>query len=249
MRNATQTFREMRRGARSTLPLLIGIVPLSFILGTQGGQRGLSALGMAILTGMNFGGGSEFAAIALWDAVPPFLVIVLSTWLINCRHIVLGAALTPYVEKAKTPLPMALAAFFLMSDETWALSMSDIEERKRNGVPEGELFSLPFHLGVGLTLWCSCILCAGAGAALGGSLGDLSRWGFMMAFPATFIGLVAGMRPAWEKSAPVITSALATALASLVLPLHWSILLGTLLGLVVAALRRPGEKKPSEISG
>lgn len=36
-------------GARSTLPIMIGILPLGFILGTQGAQHGLSAIGMAIM--------------------------------------------------------------------------------------------------------------------------------------------------------------------------------------------------------
>ena len=52
-------------GARSTLPLMIGILPLGFILGTQGAQHGLSAIGMAIMCAFNFAGGSEFAAVAL----------------------------------------------------------------------------------------------------------------------------------------------------------------------------------------
>ena len=51
-------------GARSTLPIMIGILPLGFILGTQGAQHGLSAIGMAIMCAFNFAGGSEFAAVA-----------------------------------------------------------------------------------------------------------------------------------------------------------------------------------------
>ena len=72
---------------------MIGILPLGFILGTQGAQHGLSAIGMAIMCAFNFAGGSEFAAVALWSSAPSFIVIVCATWLINCRHIVLGAAL------------------------------------------------------------------------------------------------------------------------------------------------------------
>ena len=45
-------------GARSTLPIMIGILPLGFILGTQGAQHGLSAIGMAIMCAFNFAGGS-----------------------------------------------------------------------------------------------------------------------------------------------------------------------------------------------
>lgn len=232
-----ETFAEgLLRGIRTTLPLLAGIIPLAFILGTQGAQHGLSGAGMAMMAGLNFAGGSEFAAVALWSAAPSLLVIFMTTWLINSRHIVLGAALTPWVEKAHLPVPAKLAAFFLMCDEVWALSMQEVNRRRKLGLPADKVFSFPFHLGCGLTLWSNWWFFAGLGAALGTSLGDLSRWGFMMAFPATFIGLVVAMRPALSKSAPMVVSGIAAALASLWLPLHWSILIATLLGLSAAAV-------------
>ncbi|MDO5532174.1 AzlC family ABC transporter permease [Sutterella sp.] len=225
----------MLRGMRTTVPMLVGTVPLGFILGTQGGQHGLSGLGMALMTGMNFAGGSEFAAVALWSAAPSFLVIFMTTWLINCRHIVLGAALTPWLERARTPVPAAMLAFFLMCDETWALSMQEVSRRRKLGLPADKVFSLPFHIGVGLTLWSTWWIAAGTGAVVGSAMGDLARWGFLMAFPATFIGLVVAMRPALGKSLPMAVSGVSAALASLWLPLHWSILIAAVLGLAAAA--------------
>ena len=219
-------------GARSTLPIMIGILPLGFILGTQGAQHGLSAIGMAIMCAFNFAGGSEFAAVALWSSAPSFIVIVCATWLINCRHIVLGAALTPFMQSAKVSTPRSLLAFFVMCDETWALSMQEVHRRRKAGRPAAELFSFSYHMGVGVTLWTSWFVVAAIGAAVG----DLTRWGFLMAFPATFIGLVAAMRPALSKSGPMAASALVAAGSSLFVPLHWSILLGTITGLVLAAV-------------
>lgn len=164
-------------GARSTLPIMIGILPLGFILGTQGAQHGLSAIGMAIMCAFNFAGGSEFAAVALWSSAPSFIVIVCATWLINCRHIVLGAALTPFMQSAKVPAKKSLLAFFVMCDETWALSMQEVHRRRKAGRPAAELFSFSYHMGVGVTLWTSWFMVAAIGAAVGGSLGDLTPLG------------------------------------------------------------------------
>lgn len=94
---------DIRRGIAAALPVAAGFLPLSFILGAQGSQHGLSALGMAIMSGINFAGGSEFAAVALWSAAPPILLIAFSTWLINARHIVLGIILAPHVKNARLP--------------------------------------------------------------------------------------------------------------------------------------------------
>ena len=75
-----ETFSEaFIRGVKGALPMQVGFIPLSFILGTQGGQHGLSALGMALMVSFNFAGGSEFAAVALWSATPSFLVIFVTT--------------------------------------------------------------------------------------------------------------------------------------------------------------------------
>lgn len=227
----------MFRGMKTTAPLLVGIIPLAFILGTQGAQHGLTSIGMALMAGLNFAGGSEFAAVALWSAAPSFVVIFITTWLINCRHIVLGAALTPWMERQKLSVPKEMLAFFIMCDETWALSMQDLNRRRKAGLAAEKVFSWPFHMGVGLTLWSTWWFTAGVGAAFGGAMGDLTRWGFMMAFPATFIGLVVAMRPALKKSLPMAVSAVAAALSSLWLPLHWSILIATVLGLGTALLK------------
>ena len=147
----------------------------------------------------------------------------------------LGAALTPWMERARTPVWASMLSFFVMCDEVWALSMQEIERKRKRGIPAEKLFSFPYHLGVGISLWTLWWISAGTGAAVGTALGDLTRWGFLMAFPATFIGLVVAMRPALGKSLPMVVSGVAAALASLWLPLHWSILIATVLGLATAA--------------
>lgn len=225
-----------RRGVTASLPMLIGFIPLAFILGAQGAQHGLSGVGMSLMTAMNYAGGSEFAAVALWSATPSLLVIMMTTWLINSRHIVLGATITPHIVRAGTKTPATLLALFLLCDECWALSMQEIERKRKAGVAPEYLFSLPFHLGTGFTLWCTWWLTTGVGAVFGASLGDLTQWGFMMAFPATFIGLSVAMRPKVEKCLPIVVSAIVAALSSFALPMHWCILAATIAGVLTAGI-------------
>ena len=88
---------EFLRGILDTLPVIIGLLPFALILGIQGGNKGMSALEMAMMTGLNFAGGSEFAAVGLWAQPLPILLIIGVTFMINIRHILMGAALTPYI--------------------------------------------------------------------------------------------------------------------------------------------------------
>lgn len=180
---------EFFRGIRTGLPVLSGCLPLGFILGVEAGRKGMTPLSIWMMTSINYAGGSEFAAVALWSAAPPMLVVWLTTWLINSRHIVMGASLSLYARH----LPAKTNAFiyFLMCDEVWAIGSADIKRRSELGLPAHELLSLPFYVAVGLMFWSCWALSAAAGAWLGSDLGDLSHWGVQMAFPATFLSLLA----------------------------------------------------------
>lgn len=227
---------EARSGLLRALPTALGCMPLAFILGVQASQQGMSAATTWLMSAFNFAGGSEFAAVALWSAAPPVLVIAVTTWLINSRHIVMGAAMSLYTKHLSTP--KSLAAYFLMCDEVWAIAMAETAARKRDdpAAPAEVLFSFPWYLGVGLAFWTLWAAGAGAGAAFAGALGDMSAWGFQMAFPATFISLLVMMWPGAKHALPLVLSAIVAGAASLILPTHWTVLLGTLAGLAATAL-------------
>ncbi|TIW66519.1 MAG: branched-chain amino acid ABC transporter permease, partial [Mesorhizobium sp.] len=66
---------EFRRGVAASTPVLLGIIPYALVLGAQAAQKGLSVVEVPLMTGMNFAGGSEFAAIQLWTSPPHILLI------------------------------------------------------------------------------------------------------------------------------------------------------------------------------
>lgn len=222
---------EIRRGFFSAAPLVLGFFPLAMILGAQASQVGQSALTAALMTGLNLAGGSEFAAIGLWvEYTPPILMIVISTLLINSRHIVLSTSLAPYIRN-EGGFKIAFI-YFLMCDETWALSMQDIQRRNMEAKP----FSLGYYLGVGLTLWTCWWSATLVGAIIGNSMGDMAHLGFAMALPATFIGLTVSMRPRKNPIAyaPIALSFIVSALTAVYGNPHYSVGLGALSGLVLA---------------
>ncbi|MCG5030103.1 AzlC family ABC transporter permease [Mesosutterella sp. OilRF-GAM-744-9] len=223
---------EFLRGFRTVTPIMIGMIPIGLIMGATCAFVGLSPLAAGLMGGFNFAGGSEFAALSLWAAVPPAAAIVLTTWLVNSRHIVMSAALTPWLEKQ--PRAVAFAAFFFMCDECWSLSMRDCYERKKAGLSAAEAFSPAFYLGVGGTLWFCWWTSAAVGCTLGGMIGDLRSWGFQAAFPALFITLSAMMWPGRRRGMPVVVSGLAAALSSLVVSTPLAVMLGIIAGLAAA---------------
>ncbi|RUW68392.1 AzlC family ABC transporter permease, partial [Mesorhizobium sp. M2A.F.Ca.ET.067.02.1.1] len=88
---------EFRRGLAAATPVLLGVIPYALVLGAQAAQRGLSVLEVPLMTGLNFAGGSEFAAIQLWTSPPHVLLIAAITLLVNSRHFLMCAALAPFI--------------------------------------------------------------------------------------------------------------------------------------------------------
>ncbi|TGH91655.1 AzlC family ABC transporter permease, partial [Escherichia coli] len=85
------------RGMTAALPVMIGFVPFALVLGAQAARKGLSPVEVPVMTGLNFGGGSEFAAVELWTSPPHALLIAAMTFLVNSRHLLMGAALVPHL--------------------------------------------------------------------------------------------------------------------------------------------------------
>lgn len=205
---------------------MLGFVPFALVLGAQAAQKGLSLIEVPLLTGLNFGGGSEFAAIALWSSPPHLLLIAAVTLLINCRHILMGATLVPYLQGQ--PLRKVLPALFLLCDETWAVVLA---EGRRTG-----RIDLHYYMGVALSLYLTWIVFTALGAALGPIMGDVTRFGFDMAFPAVFLVMLAGMWKGARAALPWLISLIAAGLACLYLPGAWYVPIGTGAGLIAVLL-------------
>lgn len=221
---------EFWRGIVSCTPVLLGIVPYALVLGAQAAQKGLSVIEVPLMTGLNFAGGSEFAAIQLWTSPPHIMLIVAITFLVNSRHLLMGAALTPFLRKL--PKRKALPALFFMCDESWALSLADSKERTSAGAYPA--FSLPYYLGAALPFYLTWVIFTTLGAVFGPVLGNVETYGFDMAFPAVFLVLLRGMWKGMARARPWLVSLVVAALTFLFVPGAWYVATGALSGLVAA---------------
>jgi len=137
LRNTTQELNdstdyvEFKRGIKTSIPMLLGIIPFALVLGTQATQKGFSHLEVPLFTGLNFAGGSEFAVLEVWTNPPNFLVLIFITFLVNSRHLLMGASLVPYLRHL--PNRQVFPALFFMCDESWAQLLPMQNKRKDLG--------------------------------------------------------------------------------------------------------------------
>nr|WP_245443075.1 AzlC family ABC transporter permease [Methylobacterium terrae] len=204
---------------------MVGFIPFALVLGAQAVRKGISPIEVPLMTGLNFGGGSEFAAVELWTSPPHLLLIVAMTFLVNSRHLLMGAALAPHLRDL--PRSRTLPALFFMCDESWAMGLADAKRRASG-------FSLLYYLGVSAGLYLTWVVFTALGALLGPTIGDVTVYGFDMAFPAVFLVLLRGMWKGARAAAPWLISLVVAAAVHLLLPGAWHVAAGALSGVTWA---------------
>lgn len=213
-------------GVRMFLPVAISIAAYGVVWGVLAGQAGLSVLEVALMSGLVFAGASQFVALDMWTTGSlPILSIVIATAIVNLRILLMSATLRPLV--SHLPLPRALAAMFFVSDEQWAMTMTEV--RKGGG-------SVAFLLGTGVLSWLSWTLSTLCGRVLGAFIDDPTRYGLDFAFTATFLALLLGMWKGRSDLIPWIIGALAAIAASRLIEGNWYIIVGGLVGSFAGAL-------------
>jgi 4-azaleucine resistance transporter AzlC len=228
---ASTAWNEGWRGLRASLPVMLGFVPFALVLGAQAAQKGLSTLEVPLLTGLNFAGGSEFTAVRLWTSPPHVLLIVAMSLLVNSRHILMSAALAPYLRHLSRR--RALPALFFMCDESWALALADAQRRRAGRI------SLGYYLGASAGLYATWVVFTALGAAAGPAIGDVERYGFDMAFTAVFLVLLRGMWKGLRPCLPWLVSLVVAALTYRLVPGTWYVAAGAASGLIAAAWWTP----------
>lgn len=178
------------------------------------------------MSGMVSAGASQFAVLALWAAPLPVLAIVVTTLVVNARHLLLGAALRPWFGQLSAR--QSYGSVFFLFDENWALSMREFAEGRRDAA---------VVLGSGLALFGAWVGATGIGYVAAASVPDPARWGLDFAFTAVVAALLVGM---WRPKADLLPWCVAAAVAVAAerwLPGTWYIVLGGLAGGLAGALR------------
>lgn len=179
---SNQTKLNLRReffcGMRESIPVALGFIPFALVLGVMASQKELSAWMIALMTGLNFAGGSEFVAVSLWTSSPSIFLIVMMSFLVNIRHVVMGAIIAPYLHQLNKKQSFGL--LFLMCDEVWAMAWAEKEKYQRQHL------NVPYYLGVACLLYTTWVSFTAMGAYFSSNIGDLSRFGFDMALTAIF---------------------------------------------------------------
>lgn len=183
---------ELLKGARDELPILVGVLPFGLVFGALGIRTGLTPFEVQGLSLFVFGGSSQFVAVQLIGQGAAPLIIVLTIFVVNLRHALYSASLSPHL--AHLPLRWRLGLAYLLTDEAFAVASP---RYRRPDVT----YAHGYTLGAGLALWSCWQVSTAMGIAFGARIPESLSLDF--ALPLTFLAMLIPTlvdRPAWAAA-------------------------------------------------
>ena len=205
--------------------MIIGVIPFGMIYGILALNAGLPASAAQAMSVIIFAGSSQFISTQLFSLSVPAVINVFTIGVINLRHALYSASISPYLEKLPNRWKWSLA--YLLTDEAYAVTILHYQEE---GDDRNKHW---FFLGAGLTLWTTWQLSTAAGVFLGASVPE--SWSLDFAIALTFIALTV---PAIKDRASLgaALSAGVIAVIAFNLPLKSGLLAAAFIGIVVGLL-------------
>ncbi|HLW47467.1 MAG TPA: AzlC family ABC transporter permease [bacterium] len=214
------TSTEFWDGFLQSLPLWMGVAPFGAVYALAARAAGLNApetIGMSVLV---YAGSAQFAAAALFAGGAGALAILLTTFIMNARHILMSASLAPPLRRY--PALSRAGAAFVVVDESYAMSVS----RVLGG-------SGPtFLVGAGVSLYLAWLAGTAAGVAITLGLARPGSVGLDLVFPLSFfVLLLPYLEAPPERIAAVVAGGLGLA-SRLFLPGPWYLLIAAIGGML-----------------
>lgn len=193
-----ENWREFWKGVLAQIPVQLGVVPFGLVFGVLGISSGLTAIQTILMSSIIFGGASQVVFAQLWSIGASPIVTGGSVAIINSRHIIYSANISKYISVLS--LRWRLALGYLLTDEAFAISFQEFENRNR--------FAHYHLLGGGLTLWVFWQISTVTGVFLGANIPTYLNLEF--AIPLTFIAIIL---PRLKSIAQISTAVTASIIA------------------------------------
>jgi predicted branched-subunit amino acid permease len=146
-------------GIKGELPILLGVAPFGMIYGVLARGAGMSAWDAQAMSSVVFAGSAQFMLVQLINLGTPALMMILTGLIINLRHALYSASISPYT-KHLSPLWKA-GLSYLLTDEAYAVVV--MHYQKKTDIK----YKHWFFLGAGLVLCELLQLSTAAGIFLG----------------------------------------------------------------------------------
>lgn len=182
------TALETRRAARSAftegmldcVPTLLGYISIGFACGIVANSAQLSIMEIGLMSALVYAGSAQFIMCAMLISMSPPSAIVLTTFLVNLRHVLMSATLAPHFTKYSLMNNIGIGT--LLTDESFGVATN----RLAMGLQLNDRWMHGLNLSAYLTWVASCVM----GGWLGGWISSPEAYGLDFALTAMFTALL-----------------------------------------------------------
>ena len=158
---------EFIAGVRAELPILLGVTPFGMIYGVLAMGAGLPVGAAMAMSSIVFAGSAQFVGAQLIRSGTPGMVIVLTTFIVNLRHMLYSASIAPHLAHLSRRWKWLLA--YLLTDEAYAVTITRYNQAADSANKHWYL------LGAGLALWSTWQVSTAVGIFLGAQFHPVGR--------------------------------------------------------------------------
>ncbi len=116
----------VKEGMIASWPICVGYFPLGFAFGVLAQKAGLDLLDIALMSVVVFAGSSQFIAVAMLGSSSAPASIVLTTFMVNLRHVLMSSSLAVYLHSVSRRFLYLFA--YGVTDESFAVNMVKFRE-------------------------------------------------------------------------------------------------------------------------
>ncbi|MGG1314137.1 AzlC family ABC transporter permease [Cohnella laeviribosi] len=168
------------QGIKDCVPTLLSYLSIGFAAGVVGNTAGLSIAEIALMSVLIYAGSAQFIFAGMIAANGSAAAIILTIFIVNLRHLLLSAALSPYFRRLSLLKNMLIGS--LLTDETFGVAMNHASQKK----PIGE----KWMFGLNIAAYLNWIIATLLGAIFGQWITNPENFGLDFALTAMFIGLL-----------------------------------------------------------
>jgi 4-azaleucine resistance transporter AzlC len=165
-------------GLNAALPICLGYLPIGLAFGVLARQAGLTPPEIGLMSILVYAGSSQFIGAAMLQTGAASLSIILTTFFINLRHLLMSAALSTYLGRVdKKVLPLYA---YGITDESFGVNLNRFHQGNWGIIP-----ALAVNHATNLT-WIASTVAGG----LGGGFIPAGAFGLDFALIAMFLCLL-----------------------------------------------------------
>lgn len=212
-------YKDFLDGIRLFLPIAAGYLPLGFACGIVCAEAGMSVVQIFIMSLLVYAGAGQYIAGGMIAAGASPLSIIITTFIVNSRHILYTSVLYPYISKWSFLKQSLFAA--QITDEVFAMHLNFIEKNNINTVTAFTL-NITAH-----SIWVISSTIGGISASL---IPDSSKFGLDFTLYALFIALILPRLVSLAQGAALVTGGIIATIFALFDMIYFGIVAGAVAG-------------------